>query len=66
VAKLGKFLLDDHLDLILIDWEQSGPRRSTLAPEANGRWDVEEVKTSFASGGNQKPTTRQKKLVYKK
>jgi hypothetical protein len=64
VGKLGNFLLDDHLDLILVDWEQNEAPRSTLAPEANGNWDVEEVEASFASGANQKPTTRQRKLVY--
>jgi hypothetical protein len=43
-VKLSNFLLDDNKDLILIDWEQSGASRSTLAPEANGCWDVEITK----------------------
>jgi serine/threonine protein kinase len=40
-VKLSNFLLDYNRDLILIDWEQTGASRSTLAPEANGCWDVE-------------------------
>ena len=33
-------------DLILIDWEQSGAPLYTLAPEADGTWDVEREKDS--------------------
>ena len=34
----------ENRDLILIDWEQSGAPLCTLAPEADGTWDVEERK----------------------
>lgn len=38
-------LLDDNRDMLLIDWEQSGAPKCTIAPEADGSWDVEEVRT---------------------
>lgn len=38
--KPGNFLIDDSGGLILIDWEQSGAPPTTLAPEADGTWDV--------------------------
>lgn len=37
----SNFLIDDNRDLVLIDWEQSGAPRCTLAPEADGSYDVE-------------------------
>ncbi|QYS96994.1 Protein kinase domain-containing protein [Trichoderma simmonsii] len=40
--KPGNFVIDDQENLILIDWEQSGAPATTLAPEADGTWDVEE------------------------
>ncbi|KAL7901861.1 kinase-like domain-containing protein [Trichoderma sp. SZMC 28014] len=40
--KPGNFIIDDEGNLILIDWEQSGAPATTLAPEADGTWDVEE------------------------
>lgn len=40
--KPGNFIVDDNNSLILIDWEQSGAPATTLAPEADGTWDVEE------------------------
>lgn len=40
--KPGNFIIDDQENLILIDWEQSGAPATTLAPEADGTWDVEE------------------------
>lgn len=42
--KLANILLDDQGNTILIDWEQSGAPLYTLAPEANGEWDVVEVR----------------------
>lgn len=61
--KLGNFLLNDNKDLILIDWEQSGAPLSTLAPEANGCWDVEIVETPFTDN---KLSCSTPLLVYKK
>ncbi|KAL7797922.1 kinase-like domain-containing protein [Trichoderma afarasin] len=43
--KPGNFVIDDQENLILIDWEQSGAPVTTLAPEADGTWDVEEQVT---------------------
>jgi serine/threonine protein kinase len=40
--KPANFLLDDNDNLILIDWEQVSAPPSTLAPEADGTWDVRE------------------------
>lgn len=37
----SKFLIDDKRDIILIDWEQSGASRCTIAPEADGSYDAE-------------------------
>ena len=39
--KPGNMLLDSRKDLILCDWEQYGAPLYTLAPEADGSWDVE-------------------------
>ncbi|KAI5862902.1 kinase-like protein [Durotheca rogersii] len=41
--KPANVLVDDQGNTILIDWEQSGAPLYTLAPEANGEWDVDEV-----------------------
>ena len=38
--KPTNFLVDNKRDLILIDWEQGGAPLCTLAPEADGTWDV--------------------------
>ncbi|KAK4084390.1 uncharacterized protein Triagg1_870 [Trichoderma aggressivum f. europaeum] len=43
--KPGNFIIDDQENLILIDWEQHGAPATTLAPEADGTWDVEEQDT---------------------
>ncbi|KAK1250107.1 hypothetical protein MKX08_010110, partial [Trichoderma sp. CBMAI-0020] len=40
--KPGNFILDNQENLVLIDWEQNGAPATTLAPEADGTWDVEE------------------------
>ncbi|KAI1635623.1 kinase-like domain-containing protein [Biscogniauxia mediterranea] len=40
--KPGNFVVDDAENLLLIDWEQSGAPATTLAPEADGTWDVQE------------------------
>ncbi|KAL2809930.1 hypothetical protein BJX63DRAFT_331814 [Aspergillus granulosus] len=44
--KPGNFLVDDHEHLLLIDWEQSDAPCTTLAPEADGTWDVTEQKSA--------------------
>lgn len=56
--KPGNFIVDDEENLILIDWEQSGAPPTTLAPEADGTWDVNE----------QDPSGKQQtiKLIYTK
>ncbi|KAI4099306.1 MAG: hypothetical protein L6R37_006018 [Teloschistes peruensis] len=41
--KPANFLLNTHKDLLLIDGEQSGVALYTLAPEADGSWDVKEL-----------------------
>lgn len=43
--KPANFLVDDNQDLVLIDWEQSGAPLYTLAPEADGSWDINDAKT---------------------
>ncbi|KAI9715013.1 MAG: hypothetical protein M1812_006227 [Candelaria pacifica] len=55
--KPGNFIVDDEENLLLIDWEQSGAPATTLAPEADGTWDVNEQDTI---GG------RATKLIYTK
>ncbi|KAI9841273.1 MAG: hypothetical protein M1837_000809 [Sclerophora amabilis] len=40
--KPSNFVVDTNRALILVDWEQSGAALYTLAPEADGTWDVVE------------------------
>ncbi|KAK3994515.1 nima-related kinase 5 [Cladorrhinum sp. PSN332] len=40
--KPGNFIADADDNLVLGDWEQSGAPPTTLAPEADGTWDVTE------------------------
>ncbi|KAI1169764.1 kinase-like protein [Nemania sp. FL0916] len=54
--KPANVLVDDNGNAILIDWEQCGAPLCTLAPEANGDWDVDEIQQPGAPS----------KLVYKK
>ena len=62
--KPGNFLLSDQNSLMLGDWEQSGAPRYTLAPEANGLWDVEfETSSSTNKGLSDSP---ERKLIYRK
>ncbi|RSM01579.1 hypothetical protein CEP52_008445 [Fusarium oligoseptatum] len=53
--KLEKVLVDSGENLVLIDWEQSGTSPTTLAPEADGCWDVSED-----------PTAKGTRLIYTK
>jgi serine/threonine protein kinase len=61
--KPANFILDPNKDLVLIDWEQSGAPLYTLAPEADGSWDVEELAESSLYEG---PDFAAPKLLYKK
>lgn len=62
--KPANFLLDSYKDLLLIDWEQSGAPSYTLAPEADGSWDVKyvEIETSHCGVAD----SAQPRLVYEK
>ncbi|KAL8983335.1 MAG: hypothetical protein Q9205_002399 [Flavoplaca limonia] len=62
--KPANFLLDADQNLILIDWEQSGAAPYTLAPEADGAWDVKDM----ATGASTEETTisATPRLVYEK
>ena len=61
--KPANFVLNPRKDLILVDWEQSGAALYTLAPEADGSWDVKEVKTGSYLGTEDSAEPR---LVYEK
>lgn len=50
--KPSHFLLTDSDGLVLIDWEHYDAPAKTLAPEADGTWDVEEAPPT--NGGNGK------------
>ena len=62
--KPANFILNSRKDLILIDWEQSGAALYTLAPEADGSWDVKEAKigSSYRGGAD----SAGPKLIYEK
>ena len=62
--KPANFVLNSWKDLILIDWEQSGAPLYTLAPEADGSWDVKEASRgpSHQAGVD----SAEPKLVYEK
>ncbi|KAL8745462.1 MAG: hypothetical protein Q9190_002399 [Brigantiaea leucoxantha] len=62
--KPANFVLNAHKDLILIDWEQSGAPLYTLAPEADGSWDVKEMTIGSSKAGTAEPA--EPKLVYEK
>ena len=57
--KPANFLVDDKRDLILIDWEQSGANLWTLAPEADGSWDLKDARTGAVA-------VTDSELVYEK
>lgn len=62
--KPANFVVNANKDLILIDWEQSGAWQYSLAPEADGSWDVKYAKTVSSYGAGSDPSTP--KLVYDK
>ncbi|KAG7287234.1 hypothetical protein NEMBOFW57_006740 [Staphylotrichum longicolle] len=51
--KPGNFVVDGDSNLILCDWEQSDAPPTTLAPEADGTWDVAVVGTDAGKQGGQ-------------
>ena len=55
--KTVNIVLDARRDLLLIDWEQGGANLYTLAPEADGSWDVQEAIRATESARS--------KLLYK-
>lgn len=58
------FVVNANRDLVLIDWEQSGAWQYSLAPEADGSWDVKTAETisSDCTGSHSSAP----KLVYEK
>lgn len=62
--KPANFVLNSRKDLVLIDWEQSGAALYTLAPEADGFWDVKEARTGSSYRGG--ADSAGPKLVYEK
>ncbi|MCJ1460776.1 hypothetical protein MMC28_011158 [Mycoblastus sanguinarius] len=58
--KPANILLDTNQNAVLIDWEQSGAPWLTLAPEADGSWDVVEVEAT------ERRDSSPPELVYKK
>lgn len=62
--KTANIVLDARKDLLLIDWEQGGANLYTLAPEADGSWDVQEaIADSSFPGATESANS---KLLYKK
>lgn len=62
--KPANFILNSREDLILIDWEQSGAALYTLAPEADGSWNVKEARAG--SSYRRSEDSAEPKLVYEK
>jgi len=62
--KPANFVVNANRDLILLDWEQSGAWQYSLAPEADGSWDVKNsgtVSSHYTGSDSSTP-----KLVYEK
>ncbi|KAI1291437.1 hypothetical protein F5Y03DRAFT_34024 [Xylaria venustula] len=49
-VKPGNFIVDAEENLVLGDWEQTDAPATTLAPEADGTWDVLEEKQAEGGG----------------
>ena len=62
--KPANFLVNADRDLVLADWEQSGAWQFSLAPEADGYWDVKyaESISSYDTGS----ALSAPKLIYEK
>lgn len=50
--KPGNFLIDQDGNLVLGDWEQTDAPTTTIAPEADGTWDVEMEEEGGGLAGN--------------
>ncbi|KAJ0280550.1 hypothetical protein Brms1b_001867 [Colletotrichum noveboracense] len=50
--KPGNFLIDQDGNLVLGDWEQTDAPTTTIAPEADGTWDVEMEEEGGGPAGN--------------
>ncbi|KAI1414702.1 hypothetical protein F5Y13DRAFT_158119 [Hypoxylon sp. FL1857] len=53
--KPGNFLIDEHQNLVLCDWEQTDAPCTTLTPEADGSWDV--IEEGDEAGSEETPAT---------
>lgn len=62
--KPANFLVNGNRDLVLIDWEQSGAWQHTLAPEADGSWDVKYAETVISPSAGADSSAP--KLIYEK
>ena len=62
--KAANVVLNSRKSLILIDWEQSGAALYTLAPEADGSWDVKEARIGSSHPGG--ADSAEPKIVYEK
>lgn len=60
--KPANLVVNANRDLILIDWEQSGAWQCSLAPEADGSWDVKHPESVHHTGLDSSAP----KLVYEK
>ncbi|KAI0105310.1 kinase-like domain-containing protein [Nemania sp. FL0031] len=65
--KPGNFLIDEHQNLVLCDWEQTDAPSTTLAPEADGTWDVmEDDVMGTGDGVTEKGDCKRRRLRYTK
>ncbi|KAL8938581.1 MAG: hypothetical protein Q9211_003148 [Gyalolechia sp. 1 TL-2023] len=64
--KPSNVLLDDNGNAVLIDWEQSGASPFSVAPEADGSWDVEIERLQPDGNGLLQDGAETPKLMYRK
>lgn len=64
--KPGNFLIDENDNLVLGDWEQTDAPATTLAPEADGTWDVEEAAKNEDSAAPSCDERPRPQLLYTK
>ena len=48
--KPSNFILGEHFNLVLIDWEQSDAPVATAAPAIDGTWDAGGIQERVADG----------------